>query len=65
MLAPNSSEAHYNIGLMYTEMEEYPLAREHAQKAYSLGFPLPGLRSKLQRAGQWDESEKGVQEERD
>lgn len=59
-LAPNSAEAHYNIALLYVDRREYPLAREHAHTAYSLGFPLPGLRAKLERAGQWEEPEPGA-----
>ena len=55
--APNAAEAHYNLGLLYTDMGKYELAREHAHKAYSIGFPLPGLRAKLERAGQWNDPE--------
>jgi tetratricopeptide (TPR) repeat protein len=52
-LQPDSANAHYNLGLAYFETKQYPLANEHAQKAYALGFPLPALREKLQREGQW------------
>lgn len=62
-LAPNSSEVNYNLGLLYAQMEEYALAREYAQKAYSAGFPLPGLRSILQRAGEWEEPQEVVAED--
>ena len=54
-LAPNSAEAHYNLGLLYTEAKAYDKARLHAARAYNLGFPLPGLRRKLERAGQWQQ----------
>jgi hypothetical protein len=27
--------------------------REHAERAYELGFSLPGLRKRLEAAGQW------------
>ena len=50
-LAPQSAEAHYNFGLMLFSQKNYEEAREHARKAYDLGFPLPGLRDKLERAG--------------
>ena len=46
-------EAHYNIGLLYSELEEYELAYQHAIQAYALGYPLPGLRNRLQRVGAW------------
>lgn len=51
----NSSDpnVHYNLGLVYLDLGEYALARESARNAYAAGFPLPGLREKLKRAGQW------------
>lgn len=59
-LAPESAEANYNIALLYVDRKEYALAREHAKKAYEFGFPLPGLRAKLERAGQWEEPDAGA-----
>jgi tetratricopeptide (TPR) repeat protein len=56
-LSPDSAEAHYNVGLLYTDRKEYAQAREHAKRAYELGFPLPGLRRKLERAGEWESQE--------
>lgn len=56
-LAPKSAEAHYNIGLMYAELREYELAGKHAVIAYDLGYPLPGLKNKLLRAGAWPSTE--------
>jgi tetratricopeptide (TPR) repeat protein len=44
---------HYNLGLAYFELKDYDKALAHAKKAYELGFPLPGLRDKLKRAGKW------------
>ncbi len=52
-LRPNSADLQYNFGLLYFEMKEYTLAKKHAKKAYQLGYPLPGLRKKLARIGQW------------
>jgi tetratricopeptide (TPR) repeat protein len=52
-LDPGSAETHYNLGLSYMERGEYELANRHAQAAYSLGYPLPGLRDKLRSAGKW------------
>jgi len=50
---PRSAEAHYNLGLLYLEMNDFERARAHAHKAYELGYPLQGLRRKLERAGEW------------
>ncbi len=44
---------YYNLGLAYVQLKRYDDARESAHMAYALGFPLPGLRNQLQRAGQW------------
>jgi tetratricopeptide (TPR) repeat protein len=52
-LMPDSAEAHYNIGLLYVRMENFASAREQAEKAYSLGYPLPGLRDQLRKRNQW------------
>jgi hypothetical protein len=48
---PNSAEVHYNFGLLYVATGELDLAVEHANRAYGLGFPLPGLRRMLANAG--------------
>ena len=48
-----SANAHYNLGLAYVEIKDYDKALTHAQKAYALGFPLPGLRNMLQKVGKW------------
>lgn len=50
-LMPSSAEAHYNLGLFYADMREYSNARKHADRAYALGYPLEGLRNKLQEVG--------------
>lgn len=53
LLGEEDGNAHYNLGLAYCELKQYDKALEHAHKAYALGFDLPGLRNKLQRAGKW------------
>lgn len=53
MLDQNNANLHYNLGLAYLELKRYNSAVESAHRAYSLGFPLPGLRDRLQRAGKW------------
>jgi tetratricopeptide (TPR) repeat protein len=52
-LDPASRNAHYNLGLAYLSLKEYDLANKHAQQAYALGHPSPGLRTGLQRVGKW------------
>ncbi len=50
---PDDPELDYNLGLLYIDLAQYDKAREHARKAYAKGYPLPGLRNKLQRLGEW------------
>ncbi|MYM75844.1 tetratricopeptide repeat protein [Duganella sp. FT134W] len=52
-LAPDNATAHYNLGLLYLKKKDYDKARASAQKAYGMGFPLPGLKNKLAAAGEW------------
>ena len=49
---PKWAELHNNIGLLYFDLKQYAQAKQHAQLAYQLGYPLPGLRNKLKRVGQ-------------
>ena len=53
-LAPENANIHYNLGLLYFQKKDYERARTHAKRAYDLGFPLPGLRDKLVKAGEWE-----------
>lgn len=50
-MSPGNATAHYNLGLVLVQMRDFEAARTHAQRAYELGFPLPGLRDQLSRAG--------------
>ena len=50
---PESSEIHYNLGLLYYDKSNYQLALDHAQKAYALNYPLEGLKRLLIRKGVW------------
>ena len=44
-------EIAYFLGLVLFDMKDYERAREYASRAYEIGYPLPGLRDKLARAG--------------
>jgi tetratricopeptide (TPR) repeat protein len=50
-LLPDNAEVEYNLGLVYLNLHDYDAAHMHAQRAYDLGFPLPGLRRRLAEAG--------------
>lgn len=49
---PNAN-IHYNLGLAYMRLGRHDAALENAHIAYGMGFPLPGLRNQLVRAGKW------------
>lgn len=50
---PTLAEAHYNLGLVYFETKNYEKSLEHAKLAYGGGYPLLGLRRKLDAVGRW------------
>ena len=52
-LIVGSPDLQYNLGLLYFDMKMYSMSLEYAKKAYSKGYPLPGLKKKLIRAGKW------------
>lgn len=56
-----NGSAHYNLGLAYAALNQYDKALASAHRAYGLGFPLPGLRDRLKRAGAWREAEPAAQ----
>lgn len=55
-LMPDSADAHYNLGLLYVALNQLGPARDEAERAYALGYPLPGLRQRLIRLGAWKDS---------
>jgi len=57
-----NANVHYNLGLVYFDLKDYPKARVHAKRAYELGFTLPGLRKMLIDAGQGDPVPGGTSE---
>ena len=56
-LSGPSANLHYNLGLAYLDLRDYDNALDRARSAYRLGFPLPGLRNKLQEVGKWQSAE--------
>jgi tetratricopeptide (TPR) repeat protein len=46
-----SAQGNYLLGLLFADLLDFEAAREHARKAYELGYPLPGLRDRLAKAG--------------
>lgn len=50
-LEPDSTETHYNFGLLLLDMGRYNEAVEHARAAYKQGYPLQGLRQRLSEKG--------------
>ena len=48
-----SAEMHYFLGMILLKQGSFDSAREQAQKAYKLGYPLPGLRNRLKAEGHW------------
>ncbi|MGH8854476.1 MAG: tetratricopeptide repeat protein [Telluria sp.] len=54
-LDPESAMINYNIGLVYLKKNNFEQALTHAHKAYDQGYPLPGLKNQLVKAGKWVE----------
>lgn len=54
-LEPENANLHYNLGLAYVKLKRFDEALRSAHIAYGAGFPLPGLRNQLKRAGVWRE----------
>ncbi|MES2263018.1 MAG: tetratricopeptide repeat protein [Pseudomonadota bacterium] len=53
ILEPENATINYNLGLLYLKNKDYDNALKHAEKAYAMKFPLPGLKNKLVEAGKW------------
>jgi len=56
-LGLDTGNVHYNLGLALFENGDFEGAVRHAVRAYRLGFSLPALKSKLQKAGKWPSPE--------
>ena len=50
-LDSSNAEVHYNLGLVLTKVRRHKEAVSHAEEAYRLGYPLPGLKNILRKHG--------------
>ena len=64
-LDSSSAEINYNAGLAYFDLKNYARSRELAEKAYAMGYPLPGLRNKLREVGQWSSNPGAAQKKKE
>lgn len=48
-LDPENPQVNYNLGLMYYDQGDYESSAKHAEIAYDGGYPLQGLRKKLNK----------------
>jgi len=53
VISPADLEIRYNLALLLVRQGRFEEAREQAKVAYRGGYPLPGLRRKLEEAGYW------------
>ena len=53
--AGDNAFTHYNLGLLYLDLQRHDEALAHAQRAYAQGFGRPELRQRLQSLGKWSE----------
>lgn len=49
--AKDNPLTHYNLGLLYFDLQRYDESLVHAQKAYELGIERPELRDQLKKVG--------------
>jgi tetratricopeptide (TPR) repeat protein len=57
--AKDNPFTHFNVGLLYADLNEYELALVQAHKAMELGLRRVELRDKLKAAGKWQEPANG------
>lgn len=46
-IQPENPEIHYNLGLLYVDLNDIKKAKYHADIAYGKGYPLRGLANKI------------------
>lgn len=52
-LQPKGIQIKYNLALLLADLKKYERAKGYAVELYAKGFPLPGLKNKLRKAGYW------------
>lgn len=57
VMGGKSAEVQYNLGLITLEIGDAESAHANAVTAYSLGYPLPGLKNKLRKVGHWSDAD--------
>jgi tetratricopeptide (TPR) repeat protein len=53
--AGDNAFSHYNIGLIYLELEQFDKAAAQAHRAKALGFPGDMLETRLKQLGKWQD----------
>lgn len=56
-LQPNGNQIKYNLALLLVSLKKYERAKSYATELYTKGFPLPGLKDKLSKAGYWSKTD--------
>lgn len=56
-LQPNGVQVKYNFALLLVDLKKYERAKGYAIDLYAKGFPLPGLKNKLKKAGYWSKAD--------
>ena len=56
-LKPKGIQIKYNFALLLADLKKYERAKSYAVELYSKGFPLPGLKEKLRKAGYWSKAD--------
>jgi len=56
-LKPKGVQVKYNLALLLVDLKKYERAKGYATDLYAKGFPLPGLKNKLKKAGYWSKTD--------
>ena len=56
-LQPKGIQVKYNLALLLVDLKKYERAKGYATELYTKGFPLPGLKNKLRKAGYWSKTD--------
>ncbi len=53
-IEPKNVQTKYNFALLLVDLKKYDEAKIYAIELYRKGYPLPGLKNKLKKAGKWN-----------